>query len=313
MGRRCGTHFAASQRRSDNRSKLEHEAEGMLRCPQPAPRPALLGTSRWVGSPTRAIAALGLGAGVCGWRPSSYLLLGPPSILALPTCASPSGTLKSSTRVWAGSVRCGWVQAGLGHIAFSDQLRPVAPQTQGRRSDGPYGSLHPSGCAWGGVLVGWLVHRRMHELRALAGRSCPNEAAQQRSEFCGPPRQRPDTGCPVAKRRGRSQQGRLSFESFSLAKQRKGLRPPGRDPASALSQAHETPKTIAAYAGRTSARAQSDHKPSKRKLIRPSRLNPGQIDPSPHATLAQQTTRRQRAKGQSLNAQPLAAPNPSAA
>ena len=107
MGRRCGTHFAAAQRRSNNRSKLEHEAEGMLRCPQPAPRPALLGTSRGDRSPIRAIAALGLGAGVCGWRPSSYLLLRPPSILALPTCASPSGTLKSSTRVWAGSVRCG--------------------------------------------------------------------------------------------------------------------------------------------------------------------------------------------------------------
>ena len=137
MGRRCGTHFAAAQRRSNNRSKLEHEAEGMLRCPQPAPRPALLGTARGVGSPTRAIAALGLGAGVCGWRPSSYLLLRPPSILALPTCASPSGTLKSSTRVWAGSVRCGWVQAGPGHIAFSDQLRPVAPQTQGRAKRWP--------------------------------------------------------------------------------------------------------------------------------------------------------------------------------
>ena len=181
------------------------------------------------------------------------------------------------------------------------------------RSDGPFGLPPPSGCAWVGVLAGWRLHRRMQPLRELTGRSCLNEAAQQRSEFCGPPRQRPDPGCPAAQRRGRSQQGRLSFESFSLAKQRKGLRPPGRDPASALSQAKKTPKTIAANAGRTSARAQSDHKPSKRKLIRPSRLNPGQIDPSPHATLAQQTTRRQRAKGQSLNAQPLAAPNPSAA
>ena len=57
----CGTHFAASQRRSDNRSKLEHEAEGMLRCPQPAPRPALLGTARGEGKSTRAIASLGLG------------------------------------------------------------------------------------------------------------------------------------------------------------------------------------------------------------------------------------------------------------
>ena len=106
VGRRCGTHFAAAQRRSNNRSKLEHEAEGMLRCPQPAPRPALLGTSRGDRSPIRAIAALGLGARACWRLPDTLPLLGPPPMLALPTHASPSGT-EASTRVWAGSVRCG--------------------------------------------------------------------------------------------------------------------------------------------------------------------------------------------------------------
>ena len=92
----------------------------------------------------------------------------------------------------------------------------------------------PSGCAWGGVLAGWRLHRRMQPLRDLTGRGCLNGALSARSEFCGPTRQRPDPGRPAAKRRGRRQQGRLSLGYFSLAKQRKVARPPGRDPASAL-------------------------------------------------------------------------------
>ena len=177
MGRRCGTHFAAAQRRSNNRSKLEHEAEGMLRCPQPAPRPALLGTSRGDRSPIRAIAALGLGAGGCERRPSRHLLLGPPPMLALPTYASPSRTLRPAQRF--GQVQFGAVGFKPGQVTSRSAIScvPWHPKPRAERSDGPYGSLHPSGCAWGGVLVGWLVHRRMHELRALAGRSCPNEAA----------------------------------------------------------------------------------------------------------------------------------------
>ena len=122
--------------RSNNRSKSDHEAEGMLRCPQPAPRPALLGTARGDQSPIRAIAALGLGARACWRLPDTLPLLGPPPMLALPTHASPSGT-EASTRVWAGSIQCGWVQAGPGHIAFSNQLRPVAPKTQGRAQRWP--------------------------------------------------------------------------------------------------------------------------------------------------------------------------------
>ena len=175
--------------------------------------------------------------------------------MVLPTYTSPSGTLKPAPGF--GQVQFGAVSFKPGQVTSRSAIScvPWHPKPRAERSDGPYGSLHPSGCAWGGVLVGWLVHRRMHELRALAGRSCPNEAAQQRSEFCGPPRQRPDPGCPAAQRRGRSQQGRLSFESFSLAKQRKGLRPPGRDPASAFSQAHPASKTIAASASSTCARA----------------------------------------------------------
>ena len=53
----------------------------------------------------------------------------------------------------------------------------------------------------------------------------------ERSEFCETPRNASTAGCPVAQRRGRRQWGRLSFAYFSLAKQRKVGRPPGRVPA----------------------------------------------------------------------------------
>jgi hypothetical protein len=50
-------------------------------------------------------------------------------------------------------------------------------------------------------------------------------------EFAARPRFASSAGCPGAQRRGRRHQGRLSFAYFSLAKQRKVSRPPGRDPA----------------------------------------------------------------------------------
>jgi hypothetical protein len=54
----------------------------------------------------------------------------------------------------------------------------------------------------------------------------------ERSEFCETPRNASTAGCPVAKRRGRRQWGRLFFGYFLLAKQKKVARPPGRHPAS---------------------------------------------------------------------------------
>ena len=74
-------------------------------------------------------------------------------------------------------------------------------------------------------------------LRQLTRRGCPSGAPQAQSEFHGAPRKRPDAGLP---RRGRRLQGRLSFAYFSLAKQRKVSRPPGRDPAPALSTDTDT-------------------------------------------------------------------------
>ncbi|MET3493088.1 hypothetical protein ABIC90_000121 [Variovorax boronicumulans] len=87
---------------------------------------------------------------------------------------------------------------------------------EAERSKGPCG-LHPSGCA---------EERSGSRIRA---RSCLS--ATKWSEFCETPRTASTAGCPVATRRGRRQRGRLSFAYFSLAKQRKVGRPPGRDPA----------------------------------------------------------------------------------
>ena len=72
--------------------------------------------------------------------------------------------------------------------------------------------------------------------RELTRRGCLNEAATQRSEFHGAPHNRLDAGLPLRSAKGSQTGGRLSFGYFSLAKQRKVPRPPGRLPASALNQ-----------------------------------------------------------------------------
>ncbi len=74
-------------------------------------------------------------------------------------------------------------------------------------------------------------------LRALTRRSCPNEAAKQRSEFCGAPRNRPAAGLPRSEAQGSQTGGRLFFAYFLLAKQKKVSRLPGRQPGS-----HPQPK-----------------------------------------------------------------------
>ncbi len=51
-----------------------------------------------------------------------------------------------------------------------------APRNPGRAKQWPVWTSPPSGCAWGGVVAGWHVHRRMHVLRRLTGRSCLNGA-----------------------------------------------------------------------------------------------------------------------------------------
>ena len=88
----------------------------------------------------------------------------------------------------------------------------------------------PSGCAWGAQGAGRRVCRRTHPLRGQACRSCLSGAPQARSEFHGAPRKCSAAGCPCAPRGGRSQQGRLLFGDFLLAKQEKVTAPPGAYP-----------------------------------------------------------------------------------
>ena len=117
----------------------------------------------------------------------------------------------------------------------------LRPRDRAERSNGPNGcwlfgcsAVHPllaapaAGRLRGGTRVGARV------LRALTRRGCLNEAATQRSEFHGAPRNRPAAGLPLRTAKGSQTGGRLSFGYFSLAKQRKVPRPPGRLPASAL-------------------------------------------------------------------------------
>ena len=102
------------------------------------------------------------------------------------------------------------------------------------RSDDPNGCLavHPllaapaAGRLWGGMGA------RAPMLRDLTRRGCPSGAAQQQSEFHGAPRNRPGAGLPLRTAKGSQTGGRLSFGYFSLAKQRKVPRPPGRTPGS---------------------------------------------------------------------------------
>ena len=73
----------------------------------------------------------------------------------------------------------------------------------------------------GGTRVGSRV------LRELTRRGCLNEAATQRSEFHGAPRNRHAAGLPLRTAKGSQTGGRLFFGDFLLAKQKKVTRTPG--------------------------------------------------------------------------------------
>ncbi len=137
------------------------------------------------------------------------------------------------------------------------------------RSEDPCGCSAVLGCPppvaapaagrlWGGMGVEAPMHRD------LTRRGCLCGAAQQKSEFHGAPRNRPGAGLPLRTAKGSQTWGRLSFGYFSLAKQRKVPRPPGRTPGSRPWQRHaakrmatnqDTIKLVAASAYLVSARA----------------------------------------------------------
>ena len=77
----------------------------------------------------------------------------------------------------------------------------------------------------GGCGVSTRVEARV--LRELTRRGCLNEAATQRSEFHGAPRNRHDAGLPRSEAQGSQTGGRLFFGDFLLAKQKKVTRSPG--------------------------------------------------------------------------------------
>ena len=116
-----------------------------------------------------------------------------------------------------------------------------APRTRGRAQRWPERAVFSpalvdapaAGCLRGGMRA----PARM--LRELTRRVCPNGAPQARSELCGEPRKLPAPGLPRSEAQGSQTEGRLSFAYFSLAKQRKVSRPPGRDPAPALRKSTE--------------------------------------------------------------------------
>jgi len=103
-----------------------------------------------------------------------------------------------------------------------------------KRSDGPTES--PSGCACDAAMAGWQLCRvRQQLLRELTRCSCPSEvnAVNAASSAAHPA----SVAAQVARSEaeGRSQQGRLFFAYFLLAKQKKVGAPPGAHPGSCLS------------------------------------------------------------------------------
>ncbi len=160
------------------------------------PPAALLGASRRGEHPKRAIAALGL----------------------------------DTLPLWG---RVGWGQPTA--VSAQEQVpTPTLPQSgresdEAERSDGLSGFLSPLAVPRSaGRGAGAAAQHAA--LRALTRCGCLSGAAQPRSEFRSAAPGPSIAGCPVAKRRGHGQWGRLFFAYFLLAEQKKVGRPPGRNP-----------------------------------------------------------------------------------
>ena len=99
----------------------------------------------------------------------------------------------------------------------------IPKDKEGQYKDTPWRVLASSGIRYWYLAVWYfgvpLWMRRGAQGQTDQGWRCLSEA--QRSEFSQTPAGPSTAGCPGAKRRGRSNQGRLSFAYFSLAKQRK--------------------------------------------------------------------------------------------
>ena len=116
----------------------------------------------------------------------------------------------------------------------------LSPNGQGRAQRRPVwllGAPPPSGCACVGVVAGWHARRSARascsDSPRLVERSAP-----ARSGFRGAPRNRSSAGVPLRIAKGSQTGGRLSLGYFSLARQRKVPRPPGRHPGSCAQPGH---------------------------------------------------------------------------
>ena len=110
----------------------------------------------------------------------------------------------------------------------------LRPRDDAERSNGPNGcwlfgcsDVPPLLAAPAAGRLGGGMGVAAPMLRELTRRGCLNEAATQRSEFHGAPRNRHDAGLPLRTAKGSQTGGRLFFGDFLLAKQKKVTRTPG--------------------------------------------------------------------------------------
>jgi len=187
--RACGvgriTHCAAAQLRSDNCGQSVHEAWAHLRPyhpasapPQAQPQGAKTGRGRRCARPfLLPRPRQGERAGVKGQWFGRCACTSPPTLT--PALSRPAGEGVKTMRRGGVGQTC---SPAIGCLAVPSPHPPSKAAPVSGRWRGGMGAGAPM-------------------LRELTGRICPNEAAQQRSELCGPPRQCPETGCPHARQR----------------------------------------------------------------------------------------------------------------
>ena len=158
-----------------------------------------------------------------------------PSASLRATCGARSsrGLAKLATLRFAQTTR------SLIRLALRSSAHPQGVGTEIPNSRKPQGLAKASPClSW--FVLWYLSPVPTPDCPVLAGprsaeTSGSGPALSERSEFSRTPLGSSTAGCP--ERSGGTQTaGRPSFGYFSLAKQRKVPRPPGRDPASSLSR-----------------------------------------------------------------------------
>ncbi|MET3913928.1 hypothetical protein ABID97_000710 [Variovorax sp. OAS795] len=120
------------------------------------------------------------------------------------------------------------IQKGWDRAAFA----PARPQNKQPNSIPTTAARSAAVAWWPSEAKARVVPPPLCMRRGAQGFADQGSQLFERSEFCETPRNPSTAGCPVAKRRGRRQWGRLFFAYFLLAKQKKVSPPPGGIPAS---------------------------------------------------------------------------------